>query len=212
MVLKKRKEKPPKKLPYQKYKPYLRREFDHACCYCDSTEPEIGGPKRFHIDHYKPWKKFAKRNKNLKRDYNNLIYACPECNIEKRDYWPTVQERLAGNEIINPFIHHVDRDLNKANAKWVGKSDRGKFNIRELRLNSERLVGFRLQRVEIEEMIKDFEVIVRNVESEMQALLRNTTIPSALNVIEGLRLECESKRRKISALKAKIYSNPDSIE
>lgn len=66
---------------YQQYKKYLAADFNDRCGYTDSHHMWFGGVTTFHIDHFKPHKKFPE----LKTDYANLIYACSYVNILKSD-------------------------------------------------------------------------------------------------------------------------------
>src|SRR5271156_2595435 len=94
MAKKLRTEQPPKYKSYKSFKPYLRREFDHTCVYCDVWESEMGGKKSFHIDHYRPKEK--PQFKQLIAEYTNLLYSCRDCNEFKDDYWPNPLEWLFG--------------------------------------------------------------------------------------------------------------------
>lgn len=66
---------------YRSYKKYLRSDFKGRCGYTDCPDTWFGGPKCFHIDHFKPKSKF----KHLENDYNNLVYSCSYVNILKTD-------------------------------------------------------------------------------------------------------------------------------
>ena len=43
---------------YRSFKPYLRTDFRKKCGYTDCSDFWFGGPKTFHIDHFKPKSKF----------------------------------------------------------------------------------------------------------------------------------------------------------
>lgn len=66
---------------YQTYKPYLRNDFNGRCGYTDCPDQWFGGPKCFHIDHFKPKSKFPA----LVNQYDNLVYSCSYVNILKTD-------------------------------------------------------------------------------------------------------------------------------
>jgi 5-methylcytosine-specific restriction endonuclease McrA len=78
-----RKQTPPFFLSYQKYKPYLRIDFNYRCAYCTMHEAEGGGSKKFHIDHYLPKSLFPAKQS----EYVNLLYACMQCNLLKVNYY-----------------------------------------------------------------------------------------------------------------------------
>lgn len=66
---------------YRSYKPFLAEDFNHRCGYTDCSDHWFGGVSNFHIDHFKPWKKYP----HLKSVYSNLVYCCSFVNILKSD-------------------------------------------------------------------------------------------------------------------------------
>ncbi|HEX8677192.1 MAG TPA: HNH endonuclease, partial [Segetibacter sp.] len=80
----KEKAKQPKKGNYKLWKDQIAKEGFYQCVYCALPEPQFGGIRNFHVEHYKPKKKFQE----LENDIKNLFYACPICNIFKGDSWP----------------------------------------------------------------------------------------------------------------------------
>lgn len=132
MARKKRIQTPPHYNNYRKYKPYLRKEFDHRCAYCLVTEGELGGAKSFHIDHYRPQRKFPSQATT----YTNLFYACRDCNAYKGSYWPNLLQNFLVMFIINPCDHDPEKHLNRSTECWQDLSFTGKWNIDKLRLNS----------------------------------------------------------------------------
>lgn len=132
MAIRPRNLNPPKYQRYQTYKRWLREEFDYSCCFCDLWESEKGGSHVFAVEHYRPKKRFPKR----KTDYNNLLYACPRCNVYKSSYWPTRAQRAADMYILNLCEHDVEIHIDKTNPKWTGISSAGSWNIIKLRLTS----------------------------------------------------------------------------
>lgn len=141
---------PPLYNDYKKYKPYLRTEFDYACVYCNCTEPEQGGVKKFQADHYKPQKKFKK----LINKYTNLFYCCPDCNRSKWSYWPNMIQKIAKKIIVNPCDFDIDQHIDKTTTTWVGTSKEGEWTVERLRLDSELNVKIRNRRIKRIEMIK----------------------------------------------------------
>ena len=69
---------------YRAYKPHLRQDFNRLCGYCGENDYYMGGSRGFHIDHFRPTSKFS----GLETRYENLVYACPFCNIAKSNDWP----------------------------------------------------------------------------------------------------------------------------
>ncbi|AZI55166.1 MULTISPECIES: hypothetical protein [Epilithonimonas] len=86
---------------YRSFKPYLRTDFRKKCGYTDCSDFWFGGPKTFHIDHFKPKSKFPE----LETSYSNLVYCCSYVNVLKSD---------DENEYLDPcdvnFNEHFDRD------------------------------------------------------------------------------------------------------
>lgn len=66
---------------YSSFKKYLASDFNNRCGYTDCHHMWFGGLTTFHIDHFKPHKKFP----SLKTTYSNLVYACSYVNILKSD-------------------------------------------------------------------------------------------------------------------------------
>jgi 5-methylcytosine-specific restriction endonuclease McrA len=77
---------------YSEYKEVLRQDFFHSCAYCTMAESEAQGI-RFTIDHYEP----QKARPELINYYDNLMYACEECNLRKGDRYP---RRMPGQTAI----------------------------------------------------------------------------------------------------------------
>ena len=69
---------------YVRYKEPLRKDFNQRCGYCDDTDHHCGGTRGYHIDHFRPKKKFS----DLINEYSNLVYSCPYCNGGKGADWP----------------------------------------------------------------------------------------------------------------------------
>ena len=72
---------------------FLRREGKFRCVYCAIHENALGGVRIFHVEHYKPKKKFPALINSL----SNLYYACPICNQFKSDDWPAEPNRSCSN-------------------------------------------------------------------------------------------------------------------
>lgn len=64
---------------YQQHRPWIRDEFSFRCVYCLHREQWSDMRRGFQIDHFIP----QKIRPDLKADYDNLIYLCPNCNSLK---------------------------------------------------------------------------------------------------------------------------------
>jgi len=123
---------------YRDYKLFLREDFNKRCGYCDDLDTICGGSRGFHIDHFRPQKKF----KYLKKNYSNLVYACPYCNGAKSDNWPTETENptyLDGKGYIDPCDTHFDNHFERYdNGRIRPKTEVGKYMFRHLKLGLRR--------------------------------------------------------------------------
>ncbi len=74
----------PKAGTYRDWKTLLAAEGKNQCAYCAIHEARWGGERNFHVEHYRPKKKFE----DLENVIENLFYACSVCNGFKREDWP----------------------------------------------------------------------------------------------------------------------------
>lgn len=95
---------------YHGYKPYLKKDFNNRCAYCNMHDEWIM-PLPFQIDHFIPRASFEKAGRNdLDNDYQNLMYSCPICNRLKSDAF---SGEITTDKIQNPhFYNPVDIDYN----------------------------------------------------------------------------------------------------
>jgi len=61
---------------YQRYRPWLRDDFDFRCVFCLVRERWVDMRRSFPVDHFVPHALRPKRGNN----YENLLYVCPNCN------------------------------------------------------------------------------------------------------------------------------------
>ncbi len=125
---------------YRSYKKYLVLDFNNCCGYCNGHDTWNGGPKSYHIDHFAPQDKFPQ----LETQYDNLIYACPSCNLAKSNKWysnnsNTNSHFINGKGLQKPteidFNIHFVRD---ADGAIQGNTVEGVFMVKTLKLNLER--------------------------------------------------------------------------
>ena len=185
---------------YKRYKQYLRLDFDFRCCYCEASEPEVGGQKIMQIDHYKPKTKFPL----LMAVYKNLFYACPECNRAKWNYWPTKLQRLSRQYILNPCDHDIGKHIDKSLSKWVERTLVGKWNIGKLKLASPSQVERREHRETINSLVDEKREALDKAYQALQIAqkLKNTSEQSTINTVI-IKIENE-----IAVLLAKIEGKP----
>lgn len=93
---------------YKSFKPYLVKDFNNRCGYCDSHDKFFGGLKNFQIDHFKPHSIVIFTP--LKHDYSNLVYSCPSCNRAKSNKWEDVDGFI--DPCDNEYDNFISRDTN----------------------------------------------------------------------------------------------------
>lgn len=69
---------------YSDWKEIVRAECKGQCVYCSINEGGFGGVRNFHLDHYRPKKKFE----HLTNVIENIFYSCSICNSFKGADWP----------------------------------------------------------------------------------------------------------------------------
>lgn len=93
---------------YKNFKPYLVKDFNNRCGYCDSHDKFFGGLKNFQIDHFKPHSIPAFMP--LKHEYNNLVYSCQSCNRAKSNKWENTEGFIDPCDAI--YETFISRDSN----------------------------------------------------------------------------------------------------
>lgn len=115
-------------------KKYLAKDFENRCCYCNDHHHYSGGYETFHVEHFAPKSKFP----HLEFTYDNLLYACPFCNISKGDKWvgKTEHENIISDKgFINPCSKEYDVHLGrKTNGEIYYKTQIGEYMYNELKL------------------------------------------------------------------------------
>lgn len=129
----------PTKGNYNDWKEIIAREGFNQCVYCAIHEGAFGGPRNFHVEHYRPKSKFA----HLVNDIFNLFYACAICNVFKSDDWPG--EPCADHSLIcypNPSEVDYDSlfDVDLFTGLVSGKFVASRYLVEQLHLNRHQLV------------------------------------------------------------------------
>jgi HNH endonuclease len=116
---------------YQAYKPWLRDEATFRCVYCRVRERlHPDGSAAFGVDHLVPKSHSAERV----HDYENLAYACVQCNALKGDMGP----------LPNPYSAPLGQYLEvQADGGIRALTGEGAVLIAVLRLDSPRRTLFR---------------------------------------------------------------------
>ena len=138
---------------YEEYKPWLRDEFRFTCVYCLVRERwQRGGHRHFSVEHIIP--RVVDSNRIV--DYNNLIYACVDCNSLRQD-------RAVLDPFSDAFVAHLHID---AEGIITGLTSAGVAHIKILLLDSEELTQYRRK------MIQTVRLIEENTHADAQVLLR----------------------------------------
>lgn len=129
----KRRHQPPQFKKYQQYKPWLRDEFVFTCVYCLSRETWNRNSNVYGVEHFRAKSSF----KEGIVDYNNLLYACNDCN------------RIKGAKALPADLHPEKsgwgNDIQiQDDGTILGLTKRGKALIRWFHLDSEELNRWRL--------------------------------------------------------------------
>ncbi len=171
---------------YIRYRPFLRKDFFYSCAYCTLTEFEALGI-RFTIDHYEP----RSSRPDLECDYDNLMYACGECNLRKGDLSPPSDARDAGLRFFRAdkdiVQEHFTLEYRVNGWNLEGVSPVGEFTVEFLDLNRQWLLRLRELRHKLEESV---EFVAYGVQS-----LRSIPID---------QLPVEIKAKASAAIKKKI--------
>ena len=124
-----------------------------------------GGFQNFHIDHFRPRKKFP----GLISTYANLYYACRWCNGDKSETWPSIEEQNLGFGFVDPCVEDLyttHAKLDPETGKLEPKSNPGKYTIDEIRLNRSKFKELRKQRIDAQETIQSTQARITRLETE----------------------------------------------
>ena len=113
-------------------------DFAHRCAYCDDLDKYAGGSKMYHVEHFAPKEKFPE----LEFTYDNLLYACPYCNISKSNKWPSNDSNIniVGQEgFVDPCTEEYKNHLSrKEDGSIYYTSPLGEYMYYELKLYLQR--------------------------------------------------------------------------
>ena len=117
---------------YQRFKPYLRKDFGRRCAYCMIHEEQAGGSEHFEIDHHHPLHKGGARN-----DYANTYWSCRGCNHFKGETWPTAWESAQDFRFADPC---AERDygwhfVEDQTGELIWRTPCGEYHLLYLKLN-----------------------------------------------------------------------------
>jgi hypothetical protein len=129
---------------YKSFKPWLRDEFSFRCVFCLVRErwyPPLGADV-FAVEHLLPRREAPDRE----CDYENLLYACQQCNSCKGEQWPVP------DPCREPYGQHVRvRD----DGIIEGLTKDGQRLIRILRLDRADLTACRREFLRLERIAQE---------------------------------------------------------
>lgn len=156
-------------------------DFEHRCAYCDDLDRYSGGSKMYHVEHFAPKEKFPE----LEFVYDNLLYACPYCNISKSNKWPSNSSsvNVAQNKgFIDPCTDEYGVHLGRYESGEIYfMTPLGKYMFYELKLYLQRhQLIYNLGRVhtklkEVKKEIDRREVVHKSTE-ELKALYKELCV------------------------------------
>jgi hypothetical protein len=131
-------------------------DFNNRCGYTDSHDRWFGGAITFHIDHFKPHKKFP----HLKVEYSNLVYACSYVNILKSDDDPV--------NYIDPCVEDYNKHFYRDKSGRIfanPSSPRAMYMHKKLKLGLARYeLVWQLDR--LDELLGKIESLVKTLKSD----------------------------------------------
>lgn len=184
MSLLKRRQDPPRFNNYKQYKPYLREDFTYTCVYCTIHENELGGPRIFGVEHFRPKDNPTRPEfKELETVYTNLLYACGVCNSFKKEDWPCDDPIVEGKGYIDPCDHDYDEHfVQTADCQIEGLSPVATYMIERLHLNRRQLQKLRQIRKQEEELHQKFMNLYQQVLSAIETSLNDKTLSAHAHI------------------------------
>lgn len=211
MALLHRRQPAPQHNNYRYYKVYLREDFDYCCAYCAIHENEWGGPRHFHVEHFRPKSRFA----DLLADYQNLLYACDVCNILKGDDWPSDEPLVDGVGYLNPCEHDYDEHFIVAgDYQLQGTTPVAAYMAEHLHLNRRQLQILRQKRAREIAIHHRFLQLIEETLAMIDSSLEDDAVPlhaqeSLLMAREMLQLERDDRLQAWSKCWHPLYDVKD---
>lgn len=131
----------PRLSDYRAYRDaHLRPDFQYRCAYCLTHEFYFLQGDGGEIDHFRPLHASGHDFSHLKNEYSNLYWTCGQCNLEKGNRWPGDAEYADGFRFLDPCAEdHDDHWATHADGTVTAKTNTGRFTIRSIRLDRQRL-------------------------------------------------------------------------
>jgi hypothetical protein len=154
---------------------------------------------RFTIDHYEP----RTARPDLTNEYENLMYACDECNLRKSDRFPPSEARVEGHRFFRPDEDIYTEHFELHDQLLEGKTNVGAYSIKAVDLNRyglRRLRDIRRRLTKCEELVGAGVMSLRRFHlDELPQHLKgrvSRTINEAIQVATGLADNIDELLRK----------------
>ncbi len=123
---------------YTDWKQQISDDCYNQCVYCSIHEMPWGGIDHYHIDHFRPKKRFVE----LVNTITNLYHACPICNKFKSNDWKNEPTDLNVICYPDPSDHNYSDLFTVNTTSYIleGKYIASKYLINRLYLNRPQLV------------------------------------------------------------------------
>lgn len=121
---------------HREVKVALNDETSGKCAYCEALMGDVTYP---HVEHMIP----KALRPELAHSWENLTWACPQCNVRKGDFYQEAEGLLNpyDDELADHLTFHGDF------VEWVLGGTRGEITVRRLDLNRMDLVDSRRRRL-----------------------------------------------------------------
>jgi hypothetical protein len=132
----------PKTGSWPSWKAQIAHDCDRQCVYCAIPDSRYGGLDNFHVDHFRPKKKFP----GLQKRITNLYLACAICNRFKSDDWPAdpaADYGVAAYPDPGGCDYTSLINIDPANGVLAGKFAASTYVIERLYLNRPQLIRLR---------------------------------------------------------------------
>ncbi len=171
---------------YGDYRQSLRKDFFFSCAYCTMSEAEASAI-RFTIDHYEP----KSARPDLEHDYQNLMYACDTCNMNKGARVVPATAKTDGIRFFRPDVDRYVDHFTRSGLRISALSKLADFTIDALELNRlglRRLREIRSRLAHCEEMVlAGIRALTRFRVDQLPPEIRKSAI-DAIKQIDGTQL------------------------
>ncbi len=160
------------------WKRQIAQDCDRQCVYCAIPDSRYGGLDNFHVDHFRPKKKFP----HLQKRITNLYLACAICNRFKSDDWPAnpaVDYSVAAYPDPGACEYGSLISINATDGLLTGNFAASTYVIERLYLNRPQLIRLR-RTAALEERLTAIENILQMACDQLRDNVEDTDEAKAL--------------------------------